>query len=53
MNYNIKKNKWKSNIKINNLTKTLGYFDNEEEAAKVRDISTKEYFGEFGNLNFP
>jgi hypothetical protein len=53
VNYNIKKNKWKSNIKINNLTKTLGYFDNEEEAAKVRDISTKEYFGEFGNLNFP
>jgi hypothetical protein len=34
------------------LLKFLGYFDNEEDAAKARDIATKEYFGEFGNLNF-
>ena len=31
---------------------TLGYFDNEEEAAKVRDQATLKYFKEHGNLNF-
>jgi len=25
----------------------------EIEAAKARDIATKKYFGEYGNLNFP
>ena len=36
----------------NKFQKTLGYFENEIDTAKVRDIATKEHFGEFGKLNF-
>jgi len=36
-----------SGIKIH-----LGRFKTEIEAAKVRDIASKKYFGEFANLNF-
>jgi hypothetical protein len=31
----------------------LGLFDNEIDAAKVRDIATLKYFGKYGNLKFP
>ncbi len=31
----------------------IGYFDNEEEAAKARDKKSLELFGEFAILNFP
>lgn len=47
--------KYKNNlhrITVNNKEIYLGYFDNEELAAKERDKATKEHFGEFGNLNF-
>jgi hypothetical protein len=30
----------------------LGAFDNEVDAAKARDIATKEHYGEYGNINF-
>ena len=45
-------NKWESNIYVNNKQKYLGLFENEIEAVKARDIATKEYFGEYGKLNF-
>jgi hypothetical protein len=45
-------NKWRANIKINGKYKHLGLFANEIDAAKCRDLATKKYFGEFGNLNF-
>lgn len=45
-------NKWTSYINVNNKKIYLGQFDDEIEAAKVRDIATKKYFGEYGNLNF-
>lgn len=44
--------KWKSQICINTKTIYLGYFENEEDAAKARDEATIKYFGEFGKLNF-
>lgn len=47
------KNKWVSQIRVNNKLIYLGQFDNEIEAAKTRDIATKQYFREHGNLNFP
>ena len=47
-----KYNKWKSYIKVNNKQIYLGQFDDEIGAAKARDIATKKYFGEHGNLNF-
>lgn len=46
-------NKWVAQIKVNNKKINLGYFINEIEAAKARDLATKEHFGEYGNLNFP
>jgi hypothetical protein len=45
-------NKWVSKIYINGSQKSLGYFENEIEAAIVRDTATKKYFGKYGNLNF-
>ena len=45
-------NKWESKLTINGNIIRLGYFDNEIDAAKARDISTKEHFGEYGKYNF-
>jgi hypothetical protein len=47
--YYNKSNKWVSKIR----NTIIGYFENEIEAAKTRDIETKKVFGEYGNLNFP
>lgn len=44
--------KWKASIRINNKNIHLGTFINEIDAAKARDIATKEYFKEHGKLNF-
>jgi hypothetical protein len=45
-------NKWIANIKFEGKHINLGCFDDEIDAAKARDMATKKYFGEFGNLNF-
>ncbi len=47
------RNKWQSYITINNKRIALGRFNNEIEAAKIRDIATLKYYCEYGNLNFP
>lgn len=44
--------KWVATITINGKLKHLGTFSDEIEAAKARDLSTKEHYGEFGNYNF-
>jgi hypothetical protein len=44
---------WLVRISINGKSKNLGRFKDEIEAAKVRDIATKEHYKEFGKLNFP
>jgi hypothetical protein len=49
----LNKNRWVSKITINNKNIHLGTFKCEIEAAEARDIATKKYFGEYGNLNFP
>jgi hypothetical protein len=46
-------NKWRSQITINNKNIFLGIFENEIDAAKSRDVATKEHFGKYGKLNFP
>lgn len=44
--------KWMSNIKFNNKTIYLGYFDNIIDAAIAYDTAAVKYFGEFANINF-
>lgn len=53
VSFNTKYELWVANITLNGKIKYLGRFNDEIEAAKVRDKATIEFYGEFGNLNFP
>lgn len=52
VSYCKKSRKWVSSIRVNQRKICIGYFDDEIEAAKARDIATKEHYGEYGKLNF-
>lgn len=52
VNWNKNSNKWASIIRVDGKNINLGYFKDELDAAKSRDIATKKYYGEYGNLNF-
>lgn len=43
--------KWMSAIQVNGKRKSLGYFDNEIEAAIMYNIAARKYYGEFANPN--
>lgn len=43
--------KWAAQIKFQNKAIHLGYFDDLEKAAKIRDAKAIELFGEFATLN--
>lgn len=45
-------NKWQATIGYRRKHIHLGYFDNEEEAAKVYDEAAEKLYGEFAVLNF-
>lgn len=45
--------KWYAQIKYKGKVYALGLHVSEVEAAKARDVKSKELFGEFANLNFP
>lgn len=42
-------NKWMAHIMVDKKHKTLGYFDNIEDAVNARRIAEKKYFGEYMN----
>jgi hypothetical protein len=46
-------NKWKACIKYDGKKHTLGYFENEEEAARAYDKGSRAHHGEKAQLNFP
>jgi hypothetical protein len=48
-------NKWAANIRYGHDSKKyhLGYFEDEEDAAKAYDIAARKHHGEKAKLNFP
>ena len=47
------RDKWMAAIAAHGQSKTLGRFDNEEDAARAYDAAAKVAYGEFARLNFP
>ena len=45
--------KYRPSVYVDHKTISLGYFDDPEEAARVRDEAALRYYGEFAVLNFP
>ena len=45
-------NKWQASIGYEGKHIHLGYFDNEEDAAKAYDEAARKYYGEYAVLNF-
>jgi hypothetical protein len=44
--------RWQAQICFNGKRKTIGYFDDETEAAKAYDEAARKFHKEFANLNF-
>lgn len=53
VSWNKTRKKWTSAISIEGRTRHIGYFDDEAEAARARDVVALEVRGEFAVLNFP
>lgn len=45
--------KWAAHIFVNRKCISLGYYDDEDEAAIAYDVAAQEYHGRFARLNFP
>lgn len=53
VSFNKKLGKWRAQITYHGITNHLGYFDNEEDAAKAYDMNAIAFFGNHAKLNFP
>jgi len=53
VSFSKRKGKWFAAIRANGKKTWLGYFDNEEAAAKAYDRAARMYHKEFARLNFP
>lgn len=51
--WNKKLGKWIAQVKCNYKNHILGYYINEEDAARAYDEQARKLFGEFARLNFP
>lgn len=51
VSYYKSRNQWRATIFIDNKQKHVAYCKTEIEAAEKRDIATKKYYNNFGNLN--
>ena len=51
VSWNHRKRKWAAYVTLNRKRKFLGYFLEEEEAARAYDVAAKSLFGEFARLN--
>jgi hypothetical protein len=47
------RSKWLAKICRHGVTKNLGRYDDEADAARAYDAAAAEHFGEFARLNFP
>jgi hypothetical protein len=53
VSFHCRRSKYRAYLQIRGMNRHLGYFENPEVAAKVRDRAATFYFGEFAVLNFP
>jgi hypothetical protein len=45
--------RWRAAVTVDGKTKDVGYFADEEEAARARDAAARECYGAFARMNFP